>query len=64
MSHVETDRELRERMFEPFYTTKSRGTGLGMAISRQVVEAHDGEIVVECGASGGTTVIVRLPSNQ
>jgi len=53
--------EVREFMFEPFFTTKSRGTGLGMAISRQVVEAHDGEIAVECGANSGTTVIVTLP---
>jgi len=53
--------EVRERMFEPFFTTKSRGTGLGMAISLQVVEAHDGEIAVECGAKAGTTVTVRLP---
>jgi signal transduction histidine kinase len=39
-------RELREKVFEPFYTTKARGTGLGMAIARRIVEAHGGQITV------------------
>jgi two-component system NtrC family sensor kinase len=56
--------EVRERVFEPFFTTKSRGSGLGMAISRQVVEAHRGEISVDCPPRGGTTVTVRLPAGS
>ena len=56
--------EVRQRVFEPFFTTKSRGTGLGMAISRQVVEAHRGEISVDCPPRGGTTVTVRLPAGS
>jgi PAS domain S-box-containing protein len=38
--------EQREKVFEPFYTTKARGTGLGMAIARRIVEAHGGQITV------------------
>ena len=54
--------EVRQRIFEPFFTTKSRGTGLGMAVAKQVVDAHDGEIAVDCPPHGGTTVTVRLPA--
>jgi len=54
--------EVRQRIFEPFFTTKSRGTGLGMAVAKQVVDAHDGEIAVDCPPQGGTTVTVRLPA--
>lgn len=51
----------RERVFEPFYTTKSRGTGLGLPIVKRVVDQHDGEIRVEAGVAGGTVVAVDLP---
>jgi len=54
--------ELRERIFEPFFTTKSdgRGTGLGLATARRIVEEHGGSVVVE-EAPRGTSVTVRLP---
>jgi len=53
--------EMRERLFEPFNTSKATGTGLGLAISYGIVERHGGGIVVEMPPSGGTTFIVRLP---
>jgi PAS domain S-box-containing protein len=53
--------ELRERVFEPFVTTKHRGTGLGLSIARRVMEAHGGGIRLECPASGGTVVTLTLP---
>jgi signal transduction histidine kinase len=55
------DGEQRARIFEPFYTTKTRGTGLGMAIARRLVEAHGGTI--ELGPLGppGAEVVVTLP---
>ncbi len=54
-------REIRDRIFEPFFSTKRRGTGLGLPISRRVIEAHGGEIAVACPAAGGTTVVIKLP---
>lgn len=52
--------EQRSRIFEPFYTTKSRGTGLGMAIARRVMEAHGGTISVGDSAIG-TEIILQFP---
>ncbi len=53
-----------DRIFEPFYTTKSSGTGLGMAISKKIIEAHGGHISVESEPSKGTTVFIWLPREQ
>jgi PAS domain S-box-containing protein len=55
--------EAREKIFMPFFTTKSRGTGLGLATAKRLVEAHRGTIDVRCPAQGGTTVIVQLPTH-
>ncbi len=49
------------KVFYPFHTTKVRGIGLGMAIAKNVVDLHHGEILVESKAGEGTRVIVRLP---
>jgi nitrogen fixation/metabolism regulation signal transduction histidine kinase len=51
-----------ERIFEPYYTTKAKGTGLGLIISRQIVEDHHGHIRVASRAGEGTTVTIELPS--
>jgi len=53
--------EVRERIFEPFFSTKERGTGLGLAVSRQIVQAHGGTIRCESSPGVGTTFVVRLP---
>ena len=55
------DEQTRARIFEPFFTTKKRGTGLGLAIVKQIVEAHEGTILVESAAGNGTSFIVELP---
>ena len=54
--------EIRERIFQPFFTTKSRGTGLGLAIARQIVDAHRGSLRVESDGVSETTFIVELPT--
>jgi signal transduction histidine kinase len=55
--------ELLEKIFEPFVSFgKSKGTGLGMAIAKSVVEAHGGQITVESKVGIGTTIEVRLPA--
>jgi signal transduction histidine kinase len=51
----------RERIFEPFYTTRAHGTGLGLAIVKRVVEAHGGTIELEVAEGGGACFRVRLP---
>jgi signal transduction histidine kinase len=50
------------RIFEPFYSTKERGTGLGLAFVQQVVRDHGGTIVCESEVGRGTTFTVRLPA--
>jgi signal transduction histidine kinase len=51
----------RDRIFEPFYTTKSGGTGLGLAIARQIAEDHGGTLTCEGGSAGGSRFRLRFP---
>jgi C4-dicarboxylate-specific signal transduction histidine kinase len=51
-----------EEIFAPFFTTKPAGLGMGLAISRSIVLAHDGRITVRANAGGGTIFDVELPS--
>jgi signal transduction histidine kinase len=53
--------DIREKIFTPFFTTKSRGSGLGLPTAKRLVEAHNGQIAIDCPASGGTAVVIRLP---
>ena len=50
-----------DRIFNPFFTTKDKGTGLGMAISKKIVEAHEGSIDVVSEPGRGTEFAVALP---
>jgi two-component system sensor kinase FixL len=54
--------EIREKIFTPFFTTKARGSGLGLVTAKRLVEAHHGSISVECPSGGGTTVTLVLPA--
>lgn len=55
--------DIREKVFTAFFTTKARGSGLGLATARRLVEAHHGEIAIDCPPGGGTTVSVSLPTH-
>jgi signal transduction histidine kinase len=52
-----------QRIFSPFFTTKKYGTGVGLTVSKKIVEAHNGSISVRSDA-GGTTFTVWLPLKQ
>jgi signal transduction histidine kinase len=49
------------KLFEPFYTTKPQGTGLGLATSQQIVFEHNGHLVVESQPGKGSTFSILLP---
>jgi PAS domain S-box-containing protein len=53
--------EQRRRLFEPFYTTKLKGTGLGMSIVRHIVMAHGGHIQIGTGRGSGTVLVITVP---
>jgi signal transduction histidine kinase len=54
--------ESLERLFEPFFTTKRGGSGLGLAVTQEIVINHGGRITAENGPSGGAIFTVMLPS--
>jgi signal transduction histidine kinase len=54
--------EVRARIFEPFYTTKERGTGLGLPLTQQIVLAHGGDIEVRGGPGVGTEFVLSFPA--
>ena len=56
--------DIREKIFTPFFTTKSRGSGLGLPTAKRLVEAHRGTIDIQCPPDGGTVVTVQLPANS
>jgi signal transduction histidine kinase len=56
--------EYRQKVFEPYFTTKDDGTGLGLALVRVTLEAHRGTISVEATPGGGATFSIVLPSPE
>ena len=56
--------EIRAALFRPFKTTKARGTGLGMATAKRLIESQDGQIAVECPPSGGTRITLTIPVDR
>jgi signal transduction histidine kinase len=58
---VGMDRQALDRIFEPYFSTKAVGTGLGLTIAKRNVELHGGSIGVESEPGRGTTIRVRLP---
>lgn len=56
--------EMRERLFDPYFTTKTSGSGLGLAICRRILEAHGGDIELESSAPPRTVFLLVLPVAQ
>lgn len=54
--------DLKSRLFEPYFTTKADGTGLGLALVRQTVEAHGGSVSIGDTPGGGATFTIAFPS--
>jgi signal transduction histidine kinase len=52
---------VQDKIFNPFYTTRQEGTGLGLAVVAAVVRAHEGDIAVESEPDEGTSFILTLP---
>ncbi|MBR9979583.1 MAG: ATP-binding protein, partial [Desulfatitalea sp.] len=53
-----------ERAFEPLFTTRARGTGIGLAIVHKIVKEHNGRIALESTAGQGTKATIHLPQNR
>ena len=58
------DPEIRRCLFEPFVTTKHRGSGLGLATARRVVEMHSGTLTADSDDAGGAVFVIRLPMDR
>jgi signal transduction histidine kinase len=57
-------RENLANIFEPFFSTKAKGTGLGLALVQQIISEHGGRIEVDCPPSGGTSFAILLPAGK
>lgn len=60
-SGIGMDEETRARIFEPFFSTKDRGTGLGMSITAGIISAHNGSVDVKSEVGKGTEFVIKLP---
>jgi signal transduction histidine kinase len=54
--------DVQAHAFDPFYTTKHDGSGLGLTIASQIVRDHNGEIDIDSTEGEGTTLALRLPA--
>jgi PAS domain S-box-containing protein len=58
------DLQVKDRIFDPFFSTKMSGRGLGLTIAQSIVEAHGGQITMESDPGQGTTVLISLPAHR
>jgi PAS domain S-box-containing protein len=56
--------EAMARIFEPYFTTKQSGSGLGLMITQRIVRAHGGEVVIESDPGNGLKITIRLPRHD
>ena len=61
---VGVPKEALPRLFNPFFSTKTQGSGLGLSITRKIIDAHNGQISVESQMGLGTTFTIMLPIEQ
>ena len=54
-------KEVLEKIWDPFYTTKEKGSGLGLGIIKNIIESHGGSIQIQNRTQGGARVSVELP---
>jgi signal transduction histidine kinase len=59
---VGIDEAHRDKLFEPFYTTKAAGMGMGLAICQRIIHAHGGSIQAENNPDGGATFYFTVPT--
>jgi two-component system sensor histidine kinase HydH len=57
------DEDARDQIFDPFYTSREEGTGLGLALCRKIVDNHGGSIEVETAAGEGTKFVLTFPKS-
>jgi two-component system NtrC family sensor kinase len=53
-----------EKIFQPFYTCKARGTGIGLALVQKIVDMHHGEVTVLSRVGDGSRFLIRIPVDQ
>ena len=63
MATIRLDKETLEKVSEMFFTTKAKGSGLGISLSKEIIELHGGTIMYNSVKGKGTRVIVTLPKN-
>jgi len=57
-------KEAIDKIFDPLFTTKAKGIGLGLAVCKTIIDRHEGEIEIKSQVGKGTTFIIRLPLNR
>jgi signal transduction histidine kinase len=63
-SGVGIDESIRKKIFDPFVTSKERGTGLGLSMVQRVVDLHRWEISISSGENKGTTFVISIPAYE